>query len=493
MNYRFFDGRKSVPLSSLPPEAWTFLTGGTPDGSKVKQLYDAVPWLFRGVNSRAASLAAIPFSIFRGKEEIDRSEDWQNEVGFLPDPHELLDLTEGDLAMHGRSFWFIERNLVKTLALRRLYPLSVKPKYDAERGLTGFERVLQAKDGTPKIFEIDDLAYFKVPNRWGEVGHGQAAAEAGLNAAGVLMSVDKFAQAYFERGAVKATLLTVDGSPKPQERRRLVAWWRKVVQGVSNAFGSDVVSAKVEPVIIGEGLESLSDQALTKEKREDISTAMGIPQSILFSTGAVNRAVMEQDDRHYYTKTMIPEAMMIERQANVSIFGPQGFRLKFRPQEMSIFREDEEERSVALVNLVNSGIPLEAAIEILGFDISDEAKELIRKELEEKERRREEMAQRLQARQPPTGLAGREDDGAQQPQVEPKPVKSTSPLQDHLTKWRRKSTKSLKRGKGAQVPFDSEHIPPALAGAIYGQLSEAESDLDVKSIFNDAMIWGDYP
>lgn len=486
--YKLFDGAKAVPLESLPPEAWTFLTGGSPDGSKVKKLYDVVPWLFRGINLRATSLAAIPFSIFRGDEEIDSSDDWRNEVGFLPDPFELLYLTEGDLTVHGRSYWFRGRNLVKTLELRRLQPTTVKPKFDVEQGLVGYTRVLQ-QDGVPREFTPDDMAYFRVPNLWGEVGHGRSAAEAALNSAGVLMSVDQFAQAYFERGAVKATLLSVEGTPKPQERRRLVSWWRKVAAGIDNAFGSDVVSAKVTPVVIGEGLESLSDQNLTKEKREDISTALGIPQSILFSTGSVNRAVMQEDDRHFYTKTLVPEALMIERQANHTIFNPEGYRLKFRPQEMSIFREDEEERSVALMNLINAGIPLEAALDILGFDLSKEAMEAIKKEIAEKERRREEMAQRLSrggdTQPPPPGMAGREDEGTEQPPQDEK-------LLADLQRWRRKSLKAIKKGGSAQVPFESKYIPARLHGAIEGAL-EGASASDVRLIFSDAISWREYP
>lgn len=180
---------------------------------------------------------------------------------------------------------------------------------------------------------------------------------------------------------------------------------------------------------------------------------------------------------------------MIERQANAMVFGPGGYRLKFRPQEMSIFREDEEERSAALANLINSGIPLEAAISILGFDMDEDTKVLIRKEIEAKEERRQQMTVRLSRggnQAPPPGLEGRTDEGTEQP-----PQEKTA-LEIDLIKWRRKAIKSLKKGKGAEVTFDSSHIPPSLRGAIEGGLVGADAD-EVKILFGDALVWSDYP
>ena len=41
------------------------------------------------------TLWQMPFAIMRGETEIDTSEDYQNKVGWLPDPWRLLYLTRG--------------------------------------------------------------------------------------------------------------------------------------------------------------------------------------------------------------------------------------------------------------------------------------------------------------------------------------------------------------------------------------------------------------
>jgi HK97 family phage portal protein len=62
-----------------------------------------------------------------------------------------------------------------------------------------------------------------------------------------------------------------------------------------------------------------------------------------------------------------------------------------------------------------------------------------------------------------------------------------------LEKWERKSLNSLRAGKAAGVPFDSDHIPPALIGAISGALEASTTPAHVKRVFADARRWEAYP
>jgi phage portal protein BeeE len=179
---------------------------------------------------------------------------------------------------------------------------------DPQSGLTGFIRTVK---GQPEDYELEDFVYIKQPNLWGELGHGRAPALAALAAAGVLLSVDEFATTFFERGAIKATILSTPQTASKRERDRLLAWWKRVANGIKNAFATDVMSSEIKVDVIGEGLGELSDQNLTKEKREDISTAMGVPQSILFSSGVSNRSVREADQLSLYNETIIPDCQLI--------------------------------------------------------------------------------------------------------------------------------------------------------------------------------------
>jgi phage portal protein BeeE len=452
------NGLKAVPLNALPEEAWRFLTGDSTDTKDLKEVYGSVPWLYRGVRVLAQAVPSIPFVILKGEEEVDHSEDYENKVGWLPDPFGLLEEVEADLTLHGRAYLLKMANLMGrplSPGLRRLYPNTMRPRTDPDRGITGFIRTINGRQLPP--LDRDEIVFIELPDPFSELDRARSPAEAALSSASVLKGVDDFAIAFMQRGAVKVTLLSVSGAIADPERDRLKGWWAKVARGVKGAFASEVINAdRVKPEVIGEGLAELSNQSLTKEKREDISTALGIPQSILFSTGSVNRAVSQVDDVSFYSKKVVPDARFIERQLNAQFFFAHGLRLQFRPQEMSIFQRDEEARSMALVNLVHSGETLENAYQILGFDIPEEVT---------KQRR----AVPSQLPTNGTAKAARRD----------------------LESWRRVSTTLVRRGKQAKR-FESEHIDPVLGAAIQGQLELAESANDVDEIF-DPVIWGSYP
>ena len=453
------DGRKAVPLNALPPEAWTFITGEGPDAAELKTLYDRVPWLFRGVGVRAVSLPVIPFVILRGEEEIDSSDDYQNTLGWLPDPFTLLEQIELDLVLHSRTILLKDQNIFGRSigeGLRRLHPPTMKPKTDGERGIVGFIRTINNRQ--LPLIDIDDVVYIVLPDPWSEIGRARSPAENALSAAGILREVDEFGSAFFQRGAVKVTLLSVSGSVRPEEKEKLEGWWRGVTRGLKDAFAGRVINAdRVTPTVIGEGISELSDQGLTKEKREDISTALGIPQSILFSTGAVNRAVSQQDDINFYTKTMIPEAKRIERQLNVQHFESEGVRLQFRPQEMTIFQADEEARSASLLNLVNAGESLENAYSILGFDLPDEVVEDHEEQAKEEEN-------------------------------EPEPQNGNiNPLFQALAEWQRNSIQRVKAGK-APKEFVTTNIPAEMRSTITGALTDINTETAVRQVFDPFMV-----
>lgn len=456
-NVYITDGLKAVPLNALPEEAWTFITGEGTDAKELKKHYESVPWLYRGVNIRAQAVASVPFSIMDSSgKEIDTSDNYQNKLGWLPDPYSMLSGIESDLTLFSRAYLLKNKNIFnRPLAdgLRRFAPRTIRPKFDGERGIIGFTRMVNNKQ--LPMLSVDDVVYIWLLDPFSELGKARSPAEASLNAAGMLLSVDEFGTSYFKRGAVKVTLLAVSGAINPQDRSELEGWWKQIVSGVKNAFGGKVINAdRVTPTTIGDGLAELANQNLTKEKREDIATALGIPQSILFSTGGVNRAITQQDAINFYSMTIVPEAQMIERSLNTQLFKPLKLQWKFQPQKMSIFQIDETNRSLALLNLVQAGEMLENAYLILGYDLPDE------------------MTDRQRDKQPVV-------------------LPSSNGKTKHLEQWQRKSLNQLTKGLPF-TGFDSDLIPETLNAAIRGQLEEVKSEDDLKAVF-DHMVWSDYP
>lgn len=456
MELSLFVGGKSIPLRDLSPEAWHYLVGSSTRHAGIADLYRAVPWLFRGVVLRAQTIATLPFAIWRGEEKIDDSSNWRNAVGFLSDPVRLLWHIEASLTLTGCAYLFRERNRMRTLQLRPLSPLSVHPVLDVEHGLTGFTRVIA---GTSNPLAVEDVIYFWLPDPFVEIGPPTSSpAQSALSAARVLFNLDEFVAKFFERGAIKATLLTVEGNPPLAEREKLKSWWQRLFDGIRNAWQTEVVSAAVKPVIVGEGIQELENETISNAKREAIATALGIPHSVLFSNAA-NYAVSQEDNLHFYSKTIVPEAQFIAGVLNTQVFQPLGLTFRFAPETLDVFQEDENQRATALVNLTSAGVPLGMALQILGFELPE----------------------------PYTY-----NDLNASTVVEDSATDSAAMRAD-LQRWQRKALSRHKQQRKLPTDFVSAAIPAARRAAIGGALESAQDADDIRSVFRDVLNWVGYP
>jgi SPP1 gp7 family putative phage head morphogenesis protein len=370
-----FDGKSNFFLDQYPESAWVQLSPTTSDMADSRSgtqaatnYYQSVAFLFRCVQIRQAALLNVPWAVTRNEKDIWTSEESKPpaDLAFMANFRRLLRNTEAALCLAPEAFWFRERNRARTLSLKWHAPSSVMPQWSESEGLTGFKRILGG--GKERTFEPNDYIYFALPNPMHETIPGRPPAQAAMASAGVLYNVDAFASAFFSRGAIKATLLTVEGNPQNSEMLKLEAWWKRFFSGVKSAWETAAVRAGVKPVVIGEGMESLNQSTLTRERKEDIATALGIPHSIVMSDAA-NRSVAETDDLHFYDKTIIPEMEFLAETLNDQLFGPLGYEFVLRPQSMTVFQANEEDRSMSLLHYTQAGFPAHVAAEILGIDL----------------------------------------------------------------------------------------------------------------------------
>jgi hypothetical protein len=295
--------------------------------------------------------------------------------------------------------------------------------------------------------------------------------------------VGDFATMFFERGAIKVTLLTTKGMVVEAERNRLKLWWDRIR---GNAWATEIVNADaVEAVPVGEGLESLDNKEFTKEQREDISTALGVPHSMLFSNAA-NYATSQQDKLNFYEDTIIPECSLIAGIMNEQLLEPLGYRLAFDPQELAIFQEDEEQRSSAFYNYVASGIRPSIAGEVLGIELPDGVDYAA---LDEKYEKSLEMQDQLTQAQP-----GDASDDITQGN-NPRQQEEKGLVQIDLEKWERKALKRIQKGFDPSCTFESEYIPLITVAAIEGALESTTNKPElVRDLFKNVDIgWIPYP
>ena len=353
---------KSIPIRNMPPEAWRSVFGDAVEDD-IYSLAKSVPWLYRGINVIAEAIVNLP----RNCEALD-------DAGFIVNYPTLLNEIVGDYLLAGAMFACMEENPAgKQRTVRRFHPRTIKLVTDSVDGLVGFERNL--RDSTPVFYAVGELAYSWIPSRTAEIAIGDAPARAALRASGLLNSIDEHAVKYFEAGAINPTIAKIadfQTYPEAEQERTKTILQRLLGRGLDSSHRIAPVGTNIEFETIGSPMSDLAVPELTNSKREDIATALGIPQSLLFSN-ATNFATAHQDNRHFYEKTIIPLARKIEAMFN-HYFMQYGIEdaLVFNEQQLEVFQTDEAMRSGSLVNLVNVGMPLAIAMEVLGYDLTDD-------------------------------------------------------------------------------------------------------------------------
>jgi HK97 family phage portal protein len=408
-----FDGAtiKSKDLSMWSAEEWHSVFGAYfgSDEQTPRRLYGAVGWLYACVNLRADRVASMPWAIFQGKRQVLSDEEELSAYPFMDNFGELLELTEAALCLCGYAYWFKARNARNMpLGLRWFAPDSVEPLYDAEVGIRAFRRFITGHvGGAPSsaantLYTPDDIIYFRLPNALSELEPGIPPVQAACADAAVLDHMNDFAGAFFARGAIKATVLSVDPETMDDQLQKIEAWWKRFFSGVKKAWSSAAIRGKLEAVVVGEGLESLTNNDLTLERRQSIATALGVPHSIV-AADAANYATAQQDEINFLTNCIIPESRLIQRTLNRQLFAPVGLRLEFQPERLSAMQEDEEQRAAAYSLYVNAKVKPSIAAQLVGLNLPDGVTpEMLDEPLaQEQELQRQQNEAQMARRQPP--------------------------------------------------------------------------------------------
>ena len=186
-------------LASLRISSWNWITGA-PE-SKDDDLYSRVAAVYRAVNLTADAMASMPFALVNiaSGEDYDTSEDWQNKVGFMPNPSELLRLWRMSLFMTNSAYAFMEGNRV-IKNLRYIVPGTITPIVNSQDGLVGFKRTVGT---TSTEYSLKDRRIFwmwrrdhtteLLPSKYTEF-------MACMAAAGILYLADYYIQNFFQRG-----------------------------------------------------------------------------------------------------------------------------------------------------------------------------------------------------------------------------------------------------------------------------------------------------
>lgn len=335
-----------------------------PEGrSSATDAFGKVPQMYRAVMLRANALACVPFVVRKGEALVS----WP----FPQSLNKLLGELEASLMVVGGAYALKlqpQSGGKRTVGLQFLSPITMSVKYDNRTRETSYLQRIGAMEYGP--WNSERMLFMREFSFTTEVGNGLAPARVALPAANLRIAMQEFASGFFSSGGQPMTLLTVAGNPSPTEIDRTERFFKRTMQGVRNAWRVLALRSEVTVQAITPAINTMAMPEMHETTTREIAAAFGIPLSLLTSDSA-NYATAQSDMRLFYENTIKARLMMYEAALNEQVLGEMGLSIKFTPEALAIYQEDEAERSGALLNLVNAGMPLTNAMLILGYAVED--------------------------------------------------------------------------------------------------------------------------
>lgn len=347
------------------------------------QAYSKIPLIFRATRLRCNSLTRVPRNIL--SLEDDRILDAYEFEKTFP-MRDLLWLSEAAFLLAGVAYDLKLRNYFRYgKGLQWLNPFTVQSQL--RDGQLQFWQQLPTGERLPRegYWTVDDFIYLKDFNPLDDLGPGISAARVALGDAKIMGSVTTFLANFFSSDALPVTMVVIPKGASKAEVDRVENWFKKRIQGFTRGLQrvlgvtSDIKIEKLTPELKTFEFDKVDNHAV-----DNVAWAFDIPKTILTSASS-NFATAATEYRSFLDYTIIPRCRYYESMLN-PFLAEFGQRLEFNEQELPEMQEDEVKRADALDSLVTAGVPLEAALDILGYDISPEAQKILDKHFAEKKK-----------------------------------------------------------------------------------------------------------
>lgn len=456
------DSRTGIKATTL--EAWLRKWHEQNEGRlSALEAWRTVPYVRRGVDLLAGAVSQQPFCIYRGGKKIATEKDYRRgDLGFDVNFRTLTKNLTLDLLVFGYAHWGLVGldgyQVVKRRAARYI-------RYDLDTGNAVYRIEYRRGTYSQVAFRWTPMGEGGLPFVWEEGENderpGTPKVFSALKAAGVLNSIADYGMFFFDGGGAGPLIFQFEGyenAPKA-EQERVQGWLDRFAKGVKNAFRPLAMGGNVEVHKAGHSVRELEMPELSREKREDVLAALGVPVSLVLPAAA-NYATANEDKFTFHDATVNPVFQQIADAINERWLNPLDMEIVAEPERLQVYQDKELERSEKLIPMVQSGIIS-----------ADEAREET-------------------GREPRGGSAGYEDDAT----VEQARERLALPAADEaLRKWRAKAVKRWKEGTPDKaLEFESEHLTPATKAAVIGALEAAATVEDVEAAFEGAEVWVGY-
>ena len=399
---------------------------------------DVIGVVYRCIDVRSAAISSLPFTILKKDEVFLDSETAWEKPGYewVNNLSNLLYLTEASLLLSSEAFWLKDKSLTsKMLDLRWLASPYIDPVYDSQKGIIGFKRNL-GNNGGPIDLENGQVVYFWVQHPLAELTPDIPQVLAAIKSADVILNYEEFVSKFYERGAVKATILKVDRSTPPKERNRLREFWQDFMSGKKSAYNTEVISGDVEAEVIGEGAGESEKTEILVSRRKDIATAMGVPYSMLFGDTSSSYTAGPTEERNFLNYSIIPRAKYIQSVLNTQLFNDFGLQFRFNFGSLPAFKEAGEVISKIFTTYTEALLPHSVAARIAGITLPEgiSYEDLDKYAAEERERQFKEKERIVQLN---SKLVGGDNPQDSRPQTQEAPAarqRQSDPSEDNNLK-----------------------------------------------------------
>lgn len=425
--------------------------------------YEKVPMLYRAVNLRSDALGTVPYKIYRNGSLTD--------YPFITPLDALIQQTERSLLLTGHAIWLKLYKGRILYGFQFLNPESVRVEYHPDQATalspsSGLVFTQQVNGITYGPWSMEDVIYWREPSLSQDVGRGVAAAGVALQSAQLAYYLERFTSAFFEHGAQPALVMSLDKSVTPPEYERMKSDWRSRAENVANAFRTFFMRGEIKTQIITFPLKDLELIALQERAVTNITTTFGVPRTML-EASAANYATADSDRQSFWRETIVPRLSFYERILNEQLFTPLEYTLEFHPDELDVFQTDEAARAGSLLQLTQAGVPLQSAMQLLGYKNVEEALGLAAPE------------------DLPDVVGVNEETGTEITQVDTELLQQTAEKRRRdLDLYHRKALNRLREGKSPAVSFSSEHLPPYMTDFLQMELRSAKKKIVIDELFH---------
>lgn len=429
--------------------------------------YEKVPMYYRAINLRSDALGTVPFQLLRNGEPVD--------YPFTTPLENLIQQTERSLMLTGRAFWLrLYRGRV-LYGFQFLNPRSIEVTYHADQQigadyLTGLRFTQKMQNGEVHAqWTIADVVYFHEASIKSDINEEVAPARVALQSAQLVYYLERFQSAFFEHGAQPALVLSLDKSVTPPELERMKSHWTRYVENVSNAFKTFFFRGEVKAQIVTFPLDQMDMAPIQENAVKNIVSTFGVPRTMI-EASAANYATADSDRQSFWRETIVPRLAYYERILNEQLFKPLKYEFAYLPEMLDVFQVDEAARANSLVLLVQAGLPLQYAMQTLGYQNIEQALGLPEPEIQEVDggvnvdnNTPVNMTPALPDERNSSGLA--------------------SVRLDELQRYENKATARYKPGKSAAVKFTSDTLPGYLLDYIDTELGSVKKKSEIAEIF----------